>query len=85
MSNKQKQPELNPPLPTTVCRQKVRLVEAYEAANAQFSKALAELTSKLETSTRLEYVSMYRATEILRKDADDYRHELELHVRQHGC
>jgi hypothetical protein len=61
------------------------LFEAYQAADEQHSNALAELRRKIGTLTRLDYVSLYRAIEILRKDAADFREELEHHIKQHGC
>ena len=68
-----------------VCPQKILLLDAYQAATAQHSDALANLNRKIGISTRLEYVAMYRAAEILRKDAGDLCEELEWHVKQHGC
>jgi hypothetical protein len=61
------------------------LVDAYQTATAQHSDAVANLSRKIGIATRLEYVAMYRATEILRKDAADLREELEYHIKQHGC
>jgi hypothetical protein len=71
--------------PKNVCRQKISLFEAYLAANEQHSSALADLRQKIGTLPRMEYVVLYRAIEILRKDAADLREELEYHVKQHGC
>jgi len=68
-----------------LCRQKLILLTAYETLVAQHAAALAELTQQIGTATRLEYVAMYRATEVLRKDVADMREELEWHNKQHGC
>ena len=66
-----------------VCPQKVLLLEAYEATTEQHRKTIAEFSRRVGISTRIEYVVMYRAAEILRKDAADLRAELEWHTSQH--
>ena len=76
--------ESTPKLGSAVCPQKIFLFEAYQAATQQHSNSLAELTLKIGTSTRMEYVVMYRTAEILRKDASDLRTELEWHTKHHA-
>jgi hypothetical protein len=67
------------------CQHKATLLTAYKAAKAQHDVALAKLDRNAGTSTRLDYVALCRAFEILRKDAADLWEELEQHVKQHGC
>jgi hypothetical protein len=83
--NRAPEEEQRPHKTPVVCRQKITLLIAYEAVIAQHAAALADLTRKIGTASQIEYVSMYRAAEIMRKDAADLREELEFHVKQHAC
>jgi hypothetical protein len=67
------------------CLEKRRLLEAYQAATASFSRQLTILNERLGTSPRDEYDSLRRAVDTERVRSEQARLALEQHVADHDC
>jgi uncharacterized protein YjcR len=67
------------------CDEKQRLMNAYEAATSQYSKAVTECQQKLGISTQDKYRELQRTAEQARLDSEKARRELETHAKSHGC
>lgn len=67
------------------CEEKKRLATEYENTTTKFSRAVAELRSRIGTSTREEYRRLDRAANKARVTSEHARLALEQHVATHGC
>ena len=68
-----------------ICKEKVRLVSAYDEAAQAYGKAVRELQRIIGVSSRKDYEAQYRMAEALRHDALDAQITLERHIEVHGC
>ena len=67
------------------CDEKNRLLTEYRTAARQYSDAVSELTRKIGTSSKDEYLRLHQAVEAARLRADEVRIHLERHFVQHHC
>ncbi len=68
-----------------VCKEKRRLLEAYQEATEKHSAALTELRQKINTLPKPHYDTLYQTTEALLQDIAAARIKLQTHVQEHGC
>jgi hypothetical protein len=68
-----------------VCKEKQRLLEAYQSVAGKYSAALAELHQKMGTLSKPDYDALYQTTEELLQDVAAARIKLQAHVQDHGC
>ena len=68
-----------------VCKEKQRLLEAYQEATEKYSAALTELRQKIGTLPKAEYDALYQTTEELLQDVAAARIKVQAHVQDHGC
>jgi hypothetical protein len=68
-----------------VCKEKRRLLEAYQKVTEKYSAAVTELRQKLDTLSKPEYDALYQTTEALLQDVAATRIKLQAHVQDHGC
>jgi hypothetical protein len=72
-------------LPTMLCEEKVRLLEAYQYVTQQYSAALTELQQKMGTLSKADYDALYRMTEALRQDSMLAQERYKTHIITHRC
>ena len=74
----------NPIIPEN-CEEKMRLLVAYQTATDAYSKAVAELVTKMGVTRKAEYEALNTAAEQTRYASLDARDRLERHKAEHGC
>jgi len=67
------------------CADKQHLLQAWEAAVSEYSRAVSVLKARLGVLAREEYVKLQRFTDDARAHAEERRIALEKHVQEHGC
>ena len=67
------------------CPEKLRLMEEYQAATAEFSRTLKVLNQKIGVLSGQEYEKIRKFTEQARKRSEAARQALDRHIREHGC
>jgi hypothetical protein len=67
------------------CKEKQRLLEAYQSATEKHSAAVTELLQKVSTLSKPDYDVHYQTTETLLQDLAAARIKLQAHVQDHGC
>jgi hypothetical protein len=70
---------------TLICREKQKLLQAYQAAAQKYSAAVTELQTKVEALSYEQYDVLYRTSEDLLQDVAATRVKLQTHAQQHRC
>ena len=68
-----------------LCAEKQRLLNAYEAATADFSSQLTTLNRGIGTTSKERYEHLRRAVDEARVRSEQARLALERHVGEHAC
>jgi hypothetical protein len=68
-----------------VCKEKERLLEAYEEVTDKYSAAVTVLREKMGTLPKRDYDALYETTEGLLQDVAAARIKLQTHFQEHGC
>ncbi len=67
------------------CSEKAEWLRAYQEAVAEFSRTVSVLNDRIGVMPKAEYERVRSLSEKARRKADQARHNLENHVREHGC
>jgi hypothetical protein len=68
-----------------VCKEKRKLVEAYETATEKYSTVVTKLRQQMGTLSKADYDVLYQETEALPQDLAAGRIKLQTHVQDHPC
>jgi hypothetical protein len=67
------------------CKEKERLLAAYQITTQTFATAVADLHAKMGTSSLAEYQDLRCLTDEARLKSEEARLALEQHVASHRC
>jgi hypothetical protein len=70
-------------MPTTACKEKLRLLIDYQRLTLAYSKAIGDMA--VRGISLSEYRHLRAATEKARRCSVDARDRLERHIYEHGC
>ena len=68
-----------------MCPVKERLIQKYNDATKNYSRALNTLRAKMGTSSKPQYQQMLQESEEARERSEQARLALQRHVSEHGC
>ena len=71
--------------PEKTCEEKVRLMDEYASATAEFSRTLNILNAKTGVLSKTEYDSIREFVDVARKRSEAARVALVGHIAKHGC
>ena len=71
--------------PETTCEEKVRLMDEYASATAEFSRTLNILNGKMGVLSKAEYDRIREFVDVARRRSEAARLELVRHIAEHGC
>jgi len=68
-----------------ICKEKRKLLEAYQEITEKYAAVVADMRRNMGTVSKVEFDSLYQATELLHAEVTRAQSELNIHVVSHGC